>query len=267
MSSATDARPRHQADDRLAELWRHRQTLSEAEWSELYQLIVLILRSAHFKELSSLVEEREELIQGFFVHAVMQRGLNGSTATCEHAGALISFFRNFVIDELRSRNSKNQPLLAGDLGADSEVDQNEFLEHCANEQDDSTRPHHQPEEILIESGLSIEHVITSAHAFITKQEDWVWLYLSAHFCPDDDDSLPLYELAKRHRIPSYHARAARLGITRKKTDVPGDFSKTLLGGWLVGLLGTDISLNNSDVCIAALKVLCLAVAAHDGGLI
>jgi hypothetical protein len=269
MTISTSTIAFHRHDARLAALWRHRHSLNEDEWSELYRITVEILRSANFKELSAFGDEREDLIQSFFVQAVMHRALNGSTASCDHAGALYTFFRNYVIDELRSRSVKQKYVLSGDLikneGNDSDPDA--FVEACAlaaNAPEAASIA--QPESVLAETGVSPETVLTSAKSFLGSQDSWVRLYLAYHFCPDEGDGLPLYELAKRYQIPSYHSRAARLGITRKKNDLPSNYSDTLLGGWLLTLIDGPFEEVHFVLYAAALKILCLVVAIEEEGL-
>jgi hypothetical protein len=269
MTLSTSTKAFHRHDARLAVLWRHRHSLNEDEWSELYRITVEILRSAHFKELAAFGEEREDLIQSFFVQAVMHRAMNGSTASCDHAGALYTFFRNYVIDELRSRNVKQKYVLSGDLikGAGSESDPDAFIETCASADNSLETPSNAlPEDILAETGISPEAILTSAKLFLRSQDTWVHIYLAYHFCPDEGDSLPLYELARRYQIPSYHSRAARLGITRKKNDLPSDYSKTVLGGWLYSLTGGPFEEVHFALYAAALKMLCLVVAIEEEGL-
>ncbi|SDI75080.1 hypothetical protein [Propionivibrio dicarboxylicus] len=264
MTSIEVQPPLRRYDERLTELWRHRQTLSRTEWEELYRLTVCILRSASFKELIPLADEKDDLIQGFFTQVVMQRAINGSTAPCHHAGALIAFFRNYVTDELRARKTRLHEIPVSELtGGNEDIDPDAFVEAYADKDKLDEASADTPEKVLREFHLTIEDVFASALTFLKRQEQWVDLYLTHNFCPDDEESEPLCHLAKRHRIASYHPRAAQLGITRKKKDVPATYSETMLGNWLSSLTEGHFDPAHLALYAAALKVLCLAVATEE----
>lgn len=97
---------------------------------------------------------------------------------------------------------------------------------------------------------------------LANHREWVQLYLGCHFCPDGEtqEAIPLYKLAKEHKIPSYHMRAVKLGITGPKK-IGADaalesFRLSYLGQWLASL-GIPVDPEHQLEMSLALKILCL----------
>ena len=65
----------------------------------------------------------------------------------------------------------------------------------------------------------------------------------------------LSAVAAQHRVPSYHYRAVKLGVTMKKTGDAGDFSNTKIGRWLIDVLGIEIEVENRAAILIALNLL------------
>ena len=65
----------------------------------------------------------------------------------------------------------------------------------------------------------------------------------------------LSAVAAQHRVPSYHYRAVKLGVTMKKTANAIDFSNTKIGRWLTDALGIEIQLDNRAAILVALNLL------------
>lgn len=236
-------------DARLTDLWSRRETLGQAEWSELYQQVWRALARAHAPELAGLPMEREEYIQKYFLLKVFEPATYGNTAP-HHSGALKAWFRRFLVDELRAWGYRKTDSLDGDDGDAAQVQGTTYAttpslpDHTA----DDCRP-------------SEAAAAAQAKDFFAATEPWVRLYLALHFCPDAEDALPLSVLARRYQVNAYHHRARRLGISRHKDNTPADYGDTLLGAWLVQVTGEPIHASHMDCYRRVLAILCL-VAIH-----
>ncbi len=233
-------------DQKLSELWAHRSTLNEAEWRELCLLVMAALQNYHCQELATLLqwgEERQELIQDFLLTKVLRI----SNTRCDHIGALRMFFRNFLLDRIRT------------LGPERErFDSESRDEGSSTPEIPDERKATWSEQLLEHIAKTPEQVAQAARDWLGRQEAWVRLYLGLYQCLDTDELLrqPLYKLAKRYGISSYHHKAKKLGISFKGS--PEDYRKTMLGGWLEEL-GFKLTSEEAQAIRAALEILCLEV--------
>jgi hypothetical protein len=62
-------------------------------------------------------------------------------------------------------------------------------------------------------------------------------------------------VAAQHRVPSYHYRAVKLGVTMKKTDDAAQFSNTKIGQWLRDELGIAIHAENREAILVVFNLL------------
>ena len=102
-------------------------------------------------------------------------------------------------------------------------------------------------------GYTHQEVRQRAQIFLDQLDEIGRIYLALHACADAPE--PLYKLAERLRIPSYHYRAHQLGITRKKGEFGDDYEATQIGQWLGQELGLELTAN--PAVLTALKILCL----------
>lgn len=224
-----------QANNRLTPLWANRESLTEAEWDELYRLIVSILSKSNPSILRSLPESKEHYIQDFFLLKVFEPAKHDSNSP-HGANELCSYFNNYLIDVYRSAA----------LRTSEEYDE-EVLPH------DGTLDHGgEVDSEFRDFGYTPQKVQASAQEFLRNLDEIGRIYLALHTCADTPE--PLYKLAERLRIPSYHYRAHQLGITRKKGEFGDDYESTEIGRWLVKVLGLDLSANAA--VLSALKILC-----------
>lgn len=232
-------------DQRLAELWGNRARLDEAGWGELYRIILQVLMRSRARELAALTQEREEYIHKFFLLKVFEPARHDSSPV-RHAGALHEYFRRFLLDEIRGLKIRDTvPLDDADHAEEDSVSTQPSGAHFG--------PHYPK---AVECGFNEEEAFHSAQHFLRAAESWVVLYLSLHFCPDDDDAMPLSRLAQRYRIASYHYRAKQLGITARKGELPETYGETMLGGWLSTLTGEAFRSGMLGCYLTALGVLC-----------
>ena len=195
-----------QSSDRLIQLWKSRDDLTEAEWAELYKLIFGILKRSNPSILGSLPESKENYIQDFFLLKVFEPAKYNSS--CPHgANELCSYFNNYLIDVYRS---------AGLRTTDFVENYDEVERTCGESHDDALSDRE-----FYDYSITHQDVHRRAQAFLDQLDDVGRIYLALHACADAPE--PLYKLAEQFRIPSYHYRANQLGITRKK----GEF-----GEWL-----------------------------------
>jgi hypothetical protein len=242
-------------DVRLDDLWRRRIDLTETEWKQLYELVYSILHRqqrrfvSQYRTLSASGLTEDDLIEDYFCDGVFGRAAKSSVGRYIHAGGLIRFYSNYLIDRLREHSRSRQ----GDTESwdDARVRGEVSDQPCA-EQD-------QVEQVLKEAGLEPVSVMESATKFLTEIETWALLMLGRSVCPDPDDAEPLYRLAREAAIPSYAARARKLGITvgRTRFGEPSIVRGSLLQGWIESF-DIEIADENQAVIIALLQILCQA---------
>ncbi|MDA8416721.1 MAG: hypothetical protein M0Z78_06610 [Betaproteobacteria bacterium] len=226
------------ADKRLKHLWGKRDDLTEAGWADLYQLIFGMLKRSNPSILRSLPESKEHYIQDFFLIKVFEPAKHNSS--CPRGGnELCSYFNNYLIDVYRGADLRITDLVENH-------DEIGYL--CAEAGNDQTPADGE----FFEYGFGYREVHQRARAFLDQMDDIGRVYLALHACADAPE--PLYRLAERLRIPSYHYRAHQLGITRRKGEFGKGYEVTQIGKWLVRELGLELGPNSA--VLAALKILC-----------
>jgi len=222
--------------ERMVQLWRRREVLTEVEWEELYKLVVRILKRSNPQILRSLPEEKENYIQDFFLFKVFEPAKHNSS--CPYgANELCSYFNNYLTDVYRSLRP-----------TDSIDDETDVEGGCGG----SLTSMSPADSEFFDYKLTHQAVHTRAQAFLEQLDDVGRVYLSLHMCADAPE--PLYKLAKQFRIPAYHYRATQLGITRKKGEFGVGYESTQIGSWLSKDLGLEVTYN--PAVLSALKILC-----------
>ncbi len=246
--------PEHKHDFELGDLWSRRDSLSEAEWARLFNLVWEILHPYRPSELASLSDERDEYVQDFFLKKVFRNNAaaDGQRA---HVGALKLFYRRFLRDKIDAEKTRD------DLFVSSTGVSEDGVAPGYEEVPEDPGAYGDPDasRLLAEAGLSVEKVATAADTWLDCQEAWVPVYLGLHFCPEAEVSEPLYKLARRLHIASHHYKAVRLGINWMlgRAGAQGQaFSETLLGCWIVEDLDIALSIDNRELMLTAFKILC-----------
>jgi hypothetical protein len=233
-------------DAELCALWVRRRDLDEASWIRLFKIVEGVLLGYKPRELAGLPEDRSEYVQKYFVERVFRTDL---LSRCDHTGALRSYYRNFLRDELRSRNSR----LSFEVpdGHHPENESPPSLNEAPNAENEVD-----PLTALEEAGFPPAKVAASAVAWLAESEEWVRIFVAYSNCPDAGLSEPLVHLARRKGISSRAYRAAQLGFNWKGSDHTG-FATTSLGRWISESLGIEIAPENAILIHGALKILCL----------
>ena len=236
---------RMQVDNRLVQLWERRDELTEAEWEELYKLIFGILKRSAPSILRSLPESKEHYIQDFFLLKVFEP-VKRNSASPYGANELCAYFNNYLRDVNRGASLRT---------TDYVEDYDKVERTCEYAHDDAVPVDGE----FFDYGFSHQDVHQRANLFLAQLDDIGRIYLALHACADEEDDgsdfEPLYKLAKRLNIPSYHYRAHQLGITRKKGEFGDDYESTQIGQWLAKGLGLELTAN--PAVLTALKILCL----------
>lgn len=233
-------------DAELSDLWNRRRDLDEASWTRLFRIVEDALLEYKPRELAGLPDERSDYVQKYFVERVFRTDL---LSRCDHTGALRMYYRNFLRDELRSKNSRSNFEVAD--RHDPESDSPPSLNEAPNADSEVD-----PMSALEEAGLPLDRVGASASTWLAESEEWVRIFVAYSNCPDAGLSEPLVHLAERKGIKSQAYRAAQLGFNWKGGDQTG-FAKTLLGRWICESLGIGIEPENAVLIHGALKILCL----------
>jgi len=237
----------------LPDLWRRRTHLSHDEMVSMYNLVRNALHAYHPLELQSLREDKEELVAQFIYSKVLrlEPGHTGSNACAESAPssnyAICAYFRRYLIDCLRSASHQRNVSMEVD-GIDQQVD-----EH-AQALDDPISS------VLMQYGLDESCVRRFARGFIAQLDRHERVVLAGTLGSCSGRKGGLCGIAAEHRVPSYHYRAVKLGVTLKKAARPADFAATKIGHWLSDVVGIAISEENRTAMLVALNV--LAAEAH-----
>lgn len=232
----------------LPDLWRRRTQLSADEMVSIVELVKRALRTYHPLELHALGEDKEELVAQF-IYAKVLRLAPGHTETnaCADSApsngyALCAYFRRYLIDCLRSAGHQRNVSMENE-GMAQEID---LHAHALEDPVES---------VLMQHGLDEQRVRLFAREFIDglDEPERIVLAGSLGWCSEGKGGLSA--VAAQHRVPSYHYRAVKLGVTMKKTANADDFSNTKIGHWLTDVLGIAIELENRPSILVALNLL------------
>ncbi|NIF56512.1 hypothetical protein [Burkholderia sp. Ax-1724] len=238
-----------QLDDAiLPDLWRRRTRLSADEMVSIVELVRRALRTYHPLELQALGEDKEELVAQF-IYAKVLRLAPGHTETSACADsapsnsyAVCAYFRRYLIDCLRSAGHQRNVSMENE-GIEQEIDLH------AQALEDPVQS------VLLQYGLDEQCVRFAAREFIEglDEPERIVLAGSLGWCSESKGGLAA--VATRHRVPSYHYRAVKLGVTMKKTAGAEEFSNTKIGRWLTDVLGIAIDIENREAILLALNLL------------
>ena len=253
--------PLEERDQRLADLWCIvvANRASECHATELYLLIRQILsESRHFSIPDAT--ERDSMINAFFLKKVLEPASLGKQQHCFHAGALRQWFSQFLITEWRRFDMRR----ANGANLDEDFDSDDFVEAAATSTaDEECDAYCDASRVLTEAGLDEEAVRQSAERLVDGLENWAHLYLAEHLCPPEEERQPLDSIAKAYQIPSYHARARRLGITRKKDDTPADYEQSIIGSWMASFTGGCMERDQQPLYALLFNFLCRSVFSRE----
>ena len=222
--------------------WNRRTSLSEAEWRDFHALThrYLALCGVH-DSVADLGGDREDLINDFFHDTIFARA-GGAAGAPVAPGALCGFFKNYLKSRGKAAWERHR------VSADDEDRPQDAYDHCAYTPDPDDAA------LLGEAGLAPGDVLESASAFLETLPEAERMYLALHACADDPEALA--NLAKRFRVPSYHYKAKKLGITREKGEFEAGYDKTAIGRWLNQGLRLPLTAEYLGEILAALKILC-----------
>jgi hypothetical protein len=246
----------------LLELWNARRRATEADWTRLYRLVERALVGCGSTLLASIDADRASLVHDFFYQKVFLTA-DREREPLQHAAALCGFFRNYLRDRWRAYASTEGRTVALDESRASDAEAgagDSSLDEAAEQVHADVDP--AMEALLAEAGVPVGRLADSVERFLDelgRDDETFVLYLKLHLCPDEP--VPLSKLAQLYRIPSYHYRAERLGITGKKSGFARGYEKTLIGQWLVGL-GLRIEPSFAREIVAAFAYLCAGALAR-----
>ena len=248
-------------DQRLADLWCIvvANPASERHATELYLLIRQILaESRHFSIPDAM--QRDSMINAFFLKKVLEPASLGKQQYCFHAGALRQWFGQFLVTEWRKFEMRR----ADNAGFDEDFDSDDFVEvAAASAAEEACDADCDTSLLLSEAGLDEEAVRRSADRLVDSLEGWAHLYLAEHLCPPEEERQPLDSIARTYQIPSYHARARRLGITRKKDGTPADYEKSIIGSWLASFTDGCMERDQQPLYALLFNFLCRSVFSRE----
>lgn len=221
--------------------WEQRHTLNAGDWQTLYQLTHRYLAACSIRDFEAELGDRKSLIDDFFHDKVFATaGSEGGAPVAP--GVICVYLRNYLRDRLKSAWERKR------VSTDDDDHPESAYEQCGCESAEDI------DEIMRDIGLTVELVSRHAQDFLTTLDENERMYLALHACADDPEALS--NLAKRFRVPSYHYKAKKLGITREKGECELGYDKTAIGRWLSHSLGIELDREHSEAILAALKILC-----------
>lgn len=232
----------------LPDLWRRRTQLSDEEMVSMYLHVQKALQPYYPPELRALREEKDELIAQFFYSKVLRLDQShGQSRACPESApsthyAICTYFRRYLIDCLRS--AAHQRHVSIELeGVERQVD---IRAHALCDPVES---------VLTEYALSETRVRQSAKTFIGSLDRADRIILAGSLGQQPEHKGGLSSVASAHRVPSYHYRAVKLGVTVKKTSSSDGFANSKIGRWLTDVLGIAISVDNRSIILVILNLL------------
>lgn len=237
---------KHEFDSELRDLWSRRATLDDPGWTRLYLIVTSILNHYRPQELASLPEDRQIYVQEYFVEKVFRRD---QLTRCNHVGALRLYYQRYLLDKIRSQQSRSKRELED--AHDAEDDAPPSLEEAP----ESTVNNIDVLKELEEAGFAIPKVSQAARFFLESNEEWVRLFIALSNCPDAEQSESLDKLVKRKGIKSKAYKAEKLGFNWSGA-ASSDFRYTIIGRWIEESIGIEILPENIYPIHGALKILC-----------
>ena len=231
-------------EQRFVDLWKRRSTLTKTEWAELYRIVEATLCRYSPAELRELPEEPQYYIQDFFLRKIFEPARHDSSPPVGLGALCNPYYINFLRDQFKRPHFHHEDGSGEAMEASERQAAQENMDECGCK-------------ALRELNVAEEHLEQSAVALLGSLSVYDQAYLALNTCVDTP--LPISDIAKRFRIPSYHRRAAMLGITRKKGEFVKTYAQTVLGKWLSGL-GIDATDSNRSAILRAFDVLCAHVA-------
>ena len=227
----------------LTDYWLRLDSLTEAEWRDFYVKVRQALLRCPAAELASLPDDKESYIDEFFTEKIFFKAQRtGDGIQSISGGALCFFFRRYLKDRIDYYKR-----FAPDDVYESSV--NDDVSH-----EDEVHS------FIREYGET--RLAEDVAQFLAQLPSWGLMMLGGHFCADTENARPMSELCKK--VPSYHYKAQKLGITvSKRTDSFLGYEHTQIGQWIESL-GIKIVPENHPLMLFLLGALCLEALALYG---
>lgn len=215
--------------DRLRFLWLFRESLSRAEWEELYTLVRQSLLRAR---LLSTHLHRDELIHDFFADKLL---LGKSNAASDTEASLLFYFKRYQLDRLPASPTTSLSPVSSDLA----------LAPCACE------PGPSPDYALFLAQRS-----PAIQIFFENLMSEEKILIALVHC--DDHSV--LEVEQQHAIRSCAYRAKQLGVSLSKNALPTQWAASKLGQLVTRTLAIAPSTDNRLDLAHVFRLLCTHVA-------
>jgi len=245
--------PAHEEAD-LISLWARRGELDKPEWDRLWILITKVLAQCRPAILKQLTSGSHDGYINDYIEFKVVKG-NFEHTRLDSAAALATFFKNYLVD--LQRYEARRPIT---YSSDQAV-----LDYYSENGDDSAASDVASEQLDPSELLHWKQLLVASAAFFDGLGDEDQIYLSLYQC--DAESEALYRIAAKYGIASYHYRAAQLGITRKKGELPEGYERTRIGTWLTKTLGLRIAAEFAEDIHEAFQAMCEAAAASRENLL
>ena len=283
-----------ETDKRLRDLSSRRAMLSAREWEELYSIVYGVLKAKCMDLVTQMSISPDEAIQDFFEDKLF--ALSDHNSEINHAGALVVYYRRFLLSLLRDpyivrrvvpdRDNEENDVPSGGISQNYGVrsastesindglSRQSLIDWIAIElgpllpdRDSATLPTETRDVVTQFLGVDLAQITREARDFVNGQgrwphladhSSWIGLYLRCHLCAEQENAVALSALARKYGIPSYHNRAVKLGVTvpLRRDAALEAFRASYRGQWL-NSLGIPIDPDHLTEMSLALKILCL----------
>lgn len=232
----------------LSVLWQQLGALSEAQWSEMYRLVVLILRHSNRQKLPETGHEFDELISLYFFEKIFSRAqVDPEKLKSQmplHHGALINFFQRFVIS--LSRSAQSQALNRSQSWDDEEGRINAAVEVAGQEPTIV--------DTLLAQGFSAEKACDQARRFVEALSNLERLLIRNYA----GDNLSISRLVNPTQLAAAQLAVTQLGLWQSKTrkrDL-SEFAKTDLGCFMTRTIGEPLNETHSGSIEVLMRLIC-----------
>ena len=209
--------------DRLSQLWKSREHLTQAEWEELFGLVSGVLSRARI--LQGYLPTRQELIHDFFVDKLV---FGRSDSAPYNEATLLFYFRRYQYDR---------------LGLAPVEDAGQSDEGCAVATafaGDEDMP------------LFLREREPKIHHFFDRLTDDEKLLVALVQCEDHS----VLEVEQQHAILSGSYRAKQLGIVLSRNAIPASWQKTKLGQTVTAEMGIAVDDDSRADLLQVFRLLC-----------
>lgn len=212
------------------------------DWTDLYRLVASVLMRCNAPEMSALPEDRAYYVQTYFAEKLLP-SISRCSGLPEHRGALVFFFRRYLIQHIRATHREQETHLtpAEFEGTDVTTDLLMEVRECTNKS-------------LPEAAAVADEFIRALRAEVPPTH---WLLFRHCHAARESQRLSVNQARSRFGLPNAYENAKALGLPLNEPMGVGYFESTRIGRSIVGLLGYMPGFEDAACVLLALEILSL----------